>query len=635
MHSSQRDSRLFLLVPVALILALALLPAAAPAATWRVPDDAPTIRAGIDSASAGDTVLVEAGTYYEYNIAVTEGIYITSETGRWDCVTVDANSLGRVFDFTSVSGKAYLVGFTITHGLTNYGGGMMINTAVVDVTDCRIVDNHASSQGGGVLVQGPGTAADVTFDGCVFDLNVAGSEGGGVAAYYRWDLDFTGCTFYANAAPEGGGIYTYNNIGLGYTDLDHCIIAFSTQGTAAYCGAGTAPTFTCSDIYGNAGGDWVGCIAGQAGTNGNISNDPKFCGAAGGDFSLAGDSPCLHAVCGQMGPFGRGCFGERPVITRVSDVGNDQGRQVRIVWERSSWDYPGSEVGITGYTIFRREDEFLAWPGTPPVEHEMYDPEDHITIGAAGWDEVGHVLARGDSVYQAVVPTLCDSTDEGICWSVFMVSATTSDPYYYFDSPPDSGYSIDNLAPSPPPGLMMTSPTELAWEEVPDEDFDYYSVYGSAEPVLDGNAVLIGYSVGTTKDVTGHVYDYYHVTATDFSGNEGEEASVNNTFAGVPGIPDADDIPAAFALRESRPNPFSSSTVIGFDLPEETNARVTIYDTHGRIIIKLTNNKYEAGRYAVTWQGEDAAGNRVASGVYFVRMEAGKFQAMKKAMLLR
>jgi hypothetical protein len=213
-----------------------------------------------------------------------------------------------------------------------------------------------------------------------------------------------------------------------------------------------------------------------------------------------------------------------------------------------------------------------------------------------------------------------------------MVRATSSDPFTYFDSDPDSGYSIDNLAPAPPPGLMMTSETELAWEDVPDVDFDYYSVYGSDLDVLDETGTLIGYTIATMKDVTGHVYDYYYVTATDFSGNEGEESSVSNVFAGVPQI---GDIPTAFALRQNRPNPFSATTVIGFDLPEETGARIRIYDTHGRIIIRLTDTNYEAGRHAVTWRGEDQAGNQVSPGVYFVRMEAGEFEAMRKVLLLR
>jgi hypothetical protein len=74
------------------------------------------------------------------------------------------------------------------------------------------------------------------------------------------------------------------------------------------------PTLTCCDIYGNSGGDWVGCIASQNGVNGNISADPLFCHTPTGDFSVEACSPCLpghhpyHYDCsGIIGALGAGC----------------------------------------------------------------------------------------------------------------------------------------------------------------------------------------------------------------------------------------------------------------------------------------------------------------------------------------
>ena len=70
-------------------------------------------------------------------------------------------------------------------------------------------------------------------------------------------------------------------------------------------------TLTCCDIYGNAGGDWVGCIADQYGINGNISEDPLFCDLPGGDLHLNENSPCAapqQPTCGQIGALGIGCY---------------------------------------------------------------------------------------------------------------------------------------------------------------------------------------------------------------------------------------------------------------------------------------------------------------------------------------
>jgi hypothetical protein len=80
-----------------------------------------------------------------------------------------------------------------------------------------------------------------------------------------------------------------------------------------------------------------------------------------------------------------------------------------------------------------------------------------------------------------VAPTLADSTaGGGIQWSVFFIRALTAEPATYFDSAPDSGYSVDNLAPSVPLNLAYVAPGILTWDDVPDTDFDFYTVYGSS-----------------------------------------------------------------------------------------------------------------------------------------------------------
>lgn len=67
---------------------------------------------------------------------------------------------------------------------------------------------------------------------------------------------------------------------------------------------------SCTDIHGNADGDWVFPFADLLGKDGNICADPLFCDPDSGDFTLAGSSPCLpgaHPDCGLMGAHGVGC----------------------------------------------------------------------------------------------------------------------------------------------------------------------------------------------------------------------------------------------------------------------------------------------------------------------------------------
>ncbi|MCB9466578.1 MAG: hypothetical protein H6682_22975 [Candidatus Eisenbacteria bacterium] len=84
----------------------------------------------------------------------------------------------------------------------------------------------------------------------------------------------------------------------------------------------------CCDVYGNEGGDWTDCIAGQEGTGGNISADPLFCDREAGNVDLDWDSPCLprdwasvEHPCGRMGARLGGCGQEsgRGALPSASD----------------------------------------------------------------------------------------------------------------------------------------------------------------------------------------------------------------------------------------------------------------------------------------------------------------------------
>jgi hypothetical protein len=259
-----------------------------------------------------------------------------------------------------------------------------------------------------------------------------------------------------------------------------------------------------------------------------------------------------------------------------------------------------------------------------PEPQPLYPPGD--------WHFIMTVPACLEDEYAVVVPTLADSTiSQGMYYTFFFVRALTGTPGTHFDSYPDSGYSIDNLAPAAPASLEMPSPTDLVWEESTAEDFDYFSVYGSAAPVLDGTAVCLGHTIGIAMDITGDQYDYYHVTATDFSGNEGDASTVENGFAGLIAI---EDPPAVFALRESDPNPFGRSTTIRFDVPRPGFVSVKVYDAKGRLVRTLAEDDTEAGRHSVTWAGIDRNDNPVGPGVYFIKMEAVGFSDVRKVTLL-
>ncbi len=93
--------------------------------------------------------------------------------------------------------------------------------------------------------------------------------------------------------------------------------------------------------------------------------------------------------------------------------------------------------------------------------------------------------------------------------------------------------------------------------------------------------------------------------------------------------------PLRFAALVPMPNPFKGHTVIKFALPEKENVKLDIYDINGRRIARLVNGKLNAGWHTVSWNGKDTRGRKVKSGVYFYRLNAGKYRKTVKMMLVR
>ena len=95
------------------------------------------------------------------------------------------------------------------------------------------------------------------------------------------------------------------------------------------------------------------------------------------------------------------------------------------------------------------------------------------------------------------------------------------------------------------------------------------------------------------------------------------------------------DVPETFDLEQNRPNPFNPSTLIGYQLPEPARVLLTVYNLLGQEIMTLVDKHQSPGYYTVGWNGKDRYGNEVADGVYLYRIEAGRFRAMKKMVMLK
>ena len=205
--------------------------------------------------------------------------------------------------------------------------------------------------------------------------------------------------------------------------------------------------------------------------------------------------------------------------------------------------------------------------------------------------------------------------------------AATALPGTFYDSPPDSGWSLDNLAPGVPLNLLYTA-GDLSWDESPAADFDFFTVYGSNTDAF-GAATVVDYSVSPAMDVTASPYTYYFVTATDFSGNEGKPAKVS-TASSVGGTP------RSYVLSVANyPNPFNPRTTVSFTVPSRGAVTVAVYDARGAHVATLFSGERAAGAYTIEWDGRADTGVTAASGVYFARIEHNGATRSKKMVLLK
>ena len=87
--------------------------------------------------------------------------------------------------------------------------------------------------------------------------------------------------------------------------------------------------------------------------------------------------------------------------------------------------------------------------------------------------------------------------------------------------------------------------------------------------------------------------------------------------------------PSSFILS-AYPNPFNPSTTIAYDLPKAGHISLRVFDLLGREVAVLKDGFVEAGTYHLMFDGSG-----LASGIYFARLDAGKFSQTKKLMLLK
>jgi hypothetical protein len=334
-------------------------------------------------------------------------------------------------------------------------------------------------------------------------------------------------------------------------------------------------------------------------------------------------------------------------IAQIKDVPGDNGKDVQVVWN----EFPAENASynkVISYGVWR-QDPMLPVSGSSAAHFNSYSAMikgatvgNQYVMGTSVWTFVASVPASNQAQYSYIAPTLFDSTKtSGMKYSVFYISGHTSDPSYVYKSAVDSGYSVNNLFPLAPSGVAAKSNAQgitLVWDPPTQRDNDVvqYAIYRGTTPNFTPTSTLASVKLVTTyldaSTALGSTY-YYRIAAIDNAGNIG--ALSNEISLKATDVEEITGLPTDYTLEQNYPNPFNPSTQIGFSLPTASYVKVDIYNVSGELIRTLANDQMSAGIYRLTWNATDNAGRSVSSGVYIYHIQADKFVASRKMLLLR
>ncbi len=599
-----------------------------------IPEDQPTIQAGINTSADGDTVLVQPGTYYEninyngQNIVVASLFYTTQHNSFIDQTIVNGSQNGSVVTFENgETSSALLVGFTITNGSGNimpngvYCGGGIFCHEDSDSTlmNCIVTQNNAGD-GGGIFCY---LHSDPTIIDVEISYNSTNDDGGGLHCNWGSNPTLENVIIFGNyCADKGAGICCGHNEHTTDLTLNNVLICQNTsgeKGSAIYMVDSSSyfdhvtisdnssnsnywGSIYCEDAYININNSiiWNNQSSGFNFYNGgyvdvtysdtqdyfvgegNIMQDPLFIDPANGNYHLQEISPCIDAgdPNSPLDPDGT-----------ITDMG-------------TFYYYQGEPLDA----------DFFADPllGFIPLDVQFSDLSSGDIIEWQ-WD------FNNDNVIDS---NLQNPSFLFIEPGVYTVSLTISNGVEQNTEIKTDYISVANPLFADFEGSPLSGefPLEVQFTDLSTGNITGYMWDFNNDGFIDSNLQnpLFTYQQIGVYDVSLMITDgidenteikLSYVTVTDTT-------SIINSFD-----------PIDSKLFQNHPNPFNPLTTIRFDIKENERGILSIYNIKGQFI---ESNHFESGQHHFNW---NASGH--SSGIYLYKLETKSVIETRKMLLMK
>nr|MEE4269874.1 right-handed parallel beta-helix repeat-containing protein [Candidatus Krumholzibacteria bacterium] len=262
----------------------------------------PNIAAAVAAADEGDIVNLFPGVYSgpgNRDVLVNNDIIIQANDPLWT-VTIDCG--GSATDphraFIVQNSGVQIKYLKIVGGYQEQGGAILSTGSYLELERCEFLSNHATEAGGAVAVDGGWLVSERS----IYARNRCDEEGGAIHAQDGAQISLGQNTMVSNGASHGGHVYLTENADL---TVDRSLLVFGTGGAAVEDYYSPNITITCTDVFGNQGGDWVYTLMGQMSAGDNKNIDPQMIDPLGPepDYFFVLGSPVWTgaSLCNHLG----------------------------------------------------------------------------------------------------------------------------------------------------------------------------------------------------------------------------------------------------------------------------------------------------------------------------------------------